>query len=47
MKKYVTPDMKVMAFVAEEEISANASKSSNAGNLNGSNVFNDASFGGW
>ena len=42
MKKYTTPDMKVMTFVAEEAISATASKESR-----GSNLYNDAEFGAW
>lgn len=46
MKQYTTPDLKVMSFVAEEEISAAASKQAKAG-MNGSNIFNDAEFGGW
>ena len=41
MKKYTTPDMKVMAFMAEEEISATANRNE------GSNIFNDAEFGSW
>ena len=36
MKHYVTPEMKTLAFVAEEAISTD-----------GSNTFNDAEFGGW
>jgi len=46
MKKYMTPDMKVMAFMAEEEISASGSKTAKSG-TSGSNIFNDAEFGGW
>lgn len=40
MKKYINPEMKELAFVAEEAISAYG------GNLLGSNVNNDADFGG-
>lgn len=36
MKKYVSPELKALAFVAEEAISNE-----------GSNTFNDAEFGGW
>ena len=32
MKKYITPEMKAMAFISEEAIS---------GPLDGSNIFND------
>jgi len=46
MKKYMTPDMKVMAFVAEEEISAVRSMAKSGG-AEGSNIFNDAEFGQW
>lgn len=35
MKKYIAPEMNVMAFVAEETVAANA----------GSNIYNDADFG--
>lgn len=46
MKKYMTPDMKVLAFMPEEEIGAAASKAASAGRT-GSNIFNDGEFGGW
>ena len=46
MKKYVTPEMKTLAFVAEETIAASASKSTDGG-MDGSNLFNDAEFGAW
>lgn len=46
MKKYMSPDMKVMAFMAEEEISANVSRQARAA-TDGSNLFNDAEFGQW
>lgn len=36
MKTYVTPELKSLAFVAEEAIS-----------VDGSNTHNDAEFGGW
>ena len=36
MKEYVAPEMKALAFVAEEAISND-----------GSNTYNDAEFGGW
>lgn len=36
MKKYTAPEMKALAFVAEEAIS-----------VDGSNTHNDAEFGGW
>ena len=36
MKQYTAPEMKALAFVAEEAIS-----------VDGSNTFNDAEFGGW
>lgn len=40
MKKYTTPEMKALSFVAEEAISV-------SGNLDGaSNIFNDGEFGG-
>ena len=45
MKKYVTPEMKTLAFVAEETIAASAAK--NSGAVDGSNIFNDAEFGAW
>lgn len=41
MKKYINPEMKMLAFVAEEAISAGLE-----GNLQGSNLYNDTSFGG-
>lgn len=40
MKKYINPEMKELAFVAEETISAGLE-----GNLQGSNLYNDTSFG--
>ena len=46
MKKYMTPDLKVMAFMPEEEIGAAGSKAANA-NATGSNIFNDGEFGNW
>jgi len=39
MKKYINPEMKELAFVAEEAISAFG------GNLSGSYVTNDVGFG--
>lgn len=42
MKKYINPEMKELAFVAEEAISSNAF----GGNLGGSYVTNDVDFGG-
>lgn len=38
MKKYIAPEMNELAFVAEEAVAANES---------GSNIYNDAEFGGW
>ena len=38
--KYVAPELKVLAFTAEEGIAA-------VSNNNGSNLYNDAEFGGW
>ena len=38
MKKYIAPEMQTLTFAAEEAI---------AGNLLGSNLFNDAEFKGW
>ena len=46
MKKYMTPDLKVMAFMPEEEIGAAGSKSADSG-VTGSNIFNDGEFGSW
>lgn len=46
MKNYTTPEMKIVAFVAEETIAASASKSTDGG-MTGSNLFNDAEFGAW
>ena len=40
MKKYINPEMKVLAFVAEEAISAGLE-----GNLDGSSQYNDVGFG--
>ena len=37
MKKYIAPEMQTLAFAAEEAVAA----------LLGSNLFNDAEFGGW
>ena len=37
MKKYIAPDMQTLTFAAEEAIAG----------LLGSNLFNDAEFGGW
>ena len=37
MKQYTAPEMKALAFVAEEAISVDG----------GSNTYNDAEFGGW
>ena len=37
MKKYMAPEMETLTFAAEEAIAA----------LLGSNLFNDAEFGGW
>ena len=45
MKNYTTPEMKIVAFVAEETIAASSPKSN--ANPNGSNIFNDAEFGQW
>ena len=45
MKNYTTPEMKIVAFVAEETIAANSHKGNP--DPNGSNVFNDAEFGQW
>ena len=39
--KYVAPEMKVLAFAAEEEIAAAKAV------VDGSNIYNDAEFGGW
>ncbi len=39
MKKYINPEMKELAFVAEETIA------DLNGNLQGSNLYNDTSFG--
>ena len=46
MKKYIAPEMKTLAFVAEETIAAAASKGAD-GAATGSNIFNDAEFGQW
>ena len=46
MKMYTAPEVKVLAFVAEEAISATASKESRAMD-GGSNLYNDAEFGAW
>ncbi len=43
MKNYTTPEMKIVAFVAEETIALSDPKATNEG----SNIFNDAEFGGW
>ena len=43
MKNYTTPEMKIVAFVAEETIALSDAKATNEG----SNIFNDAEFGGW
>ena len=40
MKKYMTPDLKVMAFMAEEEISTVVTPTEQA-NVEGSNHYND------
>ena len=45
MKNYTTPEMKIVAFVAEETIAASSPKSN--ATETGSNIFNDAEFGGW
>ena len=45
MKNYTTPEMKIVAFVAEETIAASGSKTGE--NTTGSNIFNDAEFGQW
>ena len=45
MKKYIAPEMKTLAFVAEETIAAAESKNDNG--ATGSNIFNDAEFGQW
>lgn len=37
MKKYIAPEMQTLTFAAEEAIAG----------LLGSNLFNDAEFGGW
>ena len=42
MKKYNAPELKVLAFNAEEAIAAAAPKGS--GELNASNYYNDAEF---
>lgn len=49
MKKYTAPDMKVMAFMAEEEMSAALSRSGDNATVvgGGSNLYNDAEFGAW
>ena len=47
MKKYMSPDMKVMAFMAEEEISANVSREAAKNGDGPSNLYNDAQFGAW
>ena len=39
MKKYNAPELKVLAFTAEENIAAVDTK--------GSNIYNDAEFGNW
>lgn len=44
MKNYTTPEMKIVAFVAEETIAESSAK---ATTNEGSNIFNDAEFGGW
>lgn len=46
MKKYIAPEMKTLAFVAEETIAAAEPKNGN-GAVTGSNIFNDAEFGAW
>lgn len=46
MKNYTTPEMKIVAFVAEETIAAAEPKNGN-GAATGSNIFNDAEFGAW
>lgn len=43
MKNYTTPEMKIVAFVAEETIAVSSPAPTNEG----SNIFNDAEFGGW
>lgn len=45
MKNYTTPEMKIVAFVAEETIAASSPK--NNPSEGGSNIFNDAEFGSW
>ena len=45
MKKYIAPEMKTLAFVAEETIAASSPKS--RATETGSNIFNDAEFGQW
>ena len=40
MKKYTAPELKVLAFAAEETIAATKE-------YNGSNIYNDGEFGGW
>ena len=45
MTKYMTPDLKVMAFMPEEEIGAAGNKAAKSGA--GSNIFNDGEFGSW
>ena len=42
MKNYNAPEMKIIAFVAEETIAANAAKNSEG--YTGSNIYNDAEF---
>lgn len=45
MKKYNAPEMKTLAFLPEENMAAAASKAGGEGS--GSNLYNDAEFGGW
>lgn len=45
MKKYNAPELKVLAFAAEEGIAAVGSNTKSA--ITGSNIFNDGEFGGW
>ena len=42
MKNYTTPELKIVAFVAEETIAANAAKTGEG--YTGSNIYNDAEF---
>lgn len=45
MKKYVTPDLKALAFVAEEAISNDLGGNLSAADGNPDNLYNDKDFG--